>query len=83
MATKSDKKKPLQLDSIPDARASLARLMNERYAGEISDGDFRALTYGFQTLIGMLKAENEMVLEKRVMELEELLMERERAVAIA
>lgn len=56
----------MQLDTIPEARAELAKLITLKHEAKMSDMDFRILAYGFQTLLTFLKAEKDMELEERI-----------------
>lgn len=56
----------MRLDTIPEARAELAKLIERKHDATMSDMDFRILAYGFQTLLTFLKAEKDLEIEARI-----------------
>ena len=60
----------LPLDNLKNARRSLARLLQAYYRGQLDAETTRTLTFGINVLVGILKAEKEADLEKRLIEIE-------------
>lgn len=63
----------MRLNTVSNARASLATLIRKRERGEIQDDDFKALVYGLNTLLAYLKTEADMRIEERLEAVEEAL----------
>lgn len=61
----------LRLNSISNARRSLARVIRLYGRGEMPDREYRGLVYGLSQLVGAFRAEFELVeFEKRLTALE-------------
>ncbi len=61
------------LKSYSEARNQLARLIKSFHQGEIEQGDFRALVYGFSALLQYFKYEKDIELEERIEKIEKAL----------
>ena len=65
----------LRLGNVKGCRNTQARILREFAKGHISEGFFKALTYGVQSQIGWFKLEKELEIEARLDALEERLQE--------
>jgi len=70
-----------RMETIPEARRQLERLLRANLQGNIEPATFRNLCYGFSVLLQYHKAEMDQELEDRITEIEEKLGKKERAVS--
>ena len=63
----------LTLNSVPNTRKTLARLLRARHSGEIDREVFRDLCYGFQTFLQVYRLETDLRLEERLDKIEKIL----------
>jgi len=63
----------LPMDSLKNARRSLARIIAAYYRGAIDERKFKMMVYGMNVLLGYLKEVETEELEQRVAELEKYL----------
>ena len=61
----------MRLNSAKNAAGSLATLIRRRSKHDIDDADYRALLYGFNTLLAYLKHVDDLRYEERLAALEE------------
>lgn len=62
-----------KMDTLPETRRQLERLMRANLQGHIESALFRNLVYSFSVLLQFHKAEQEQELEKRMKAIEEKL----------
>jgi hypothetical protein len=60
----------LPMDSLKNARRSLARIIAAYYRGAIDERKFKMMVYGMNVLLGYLKEVETEELEQRIAELE-------------